>query len=167
MNYLSTYQSPLGELTLLSDGEFLTGLWFEGQKYFGSTLFGEAIPESRLAVFQEVGEWLDCYFSGRDPQFLPPLKVEGTEFRKTVSGILLSVPFGTTITYGQIAERVAEMTGKKSMSSQAVGGAVAHNPISIIIPCHRVIGADGSLTGYAGGMERKKMLLQLEGVGIQ
>lgn len=159
--YIHYYNSPLGRITLASDGRSLTGLWFDGQKYFESTLEGERIEEY-LPVFRQTERWLDIYFSGKDPGFTPPLSMEkATPFRKTVWEILLSIKFGHTMTYGGIADIIAKQRGT-GMSAQAVGGAIAHNPFSIIVPCHRVIGSDGSLTGYAGGMDKKKILLELE-----
>jgi len=150
------YPSPVGALTVASDGENIIGLWLEGQKYFAATLSGEAI-EKELPVFEEARHWLDIYFSGREPDFLPPLAPRGSEFRRTVWGELLRIPYGETVSYGEIAKRLGGKT-----SARAVGGAVGHNPISIIIPCHRVVGAKGSLTGYAGGVEKKKQFLRLE-----
>ena len=148
-------------MTMAADGDALTGLWFDGQKYFGSTLSAE-YEERSLPVFDQTAAWLDIYFSGRDPGFTPELALRGTPFRKAVWEILLTIPFGRTMSYGEIAETVARQMGKPRMSAQAVGGAVGHNPVSIIVPCHRVIGADGSLTGYAGGLEKKARLLSLE-----
>ncbi len=162
MDYISHYDSPLGGITLASDGTCLIGLWFDEDKYFGDTL-GESYEEKVLPVFTQTAEWLDIYFSGKDPGFLPPLSMRTTAFRKRVWEILLQIPFGKTMTYGQIAARIAEETGRPHMSAQAVGGAVGHNSISLIIPCHRVIGSDGSLTGYAGGLDKKIALLSLEG----
>ena len=160
MDYITCYQSPLGEIILASDGEALTGLWFAGQKYEGSTLAPDH-AEKDLPVFDETRRWLDVYFAGKDPGFTPPLNLRGTDFRKTVWEILLTIPFGQTASYGEIAAAVARKTGG-SVSARAVGGAVGHNPVSLIVPCHRVVGADGSLTGYAGGLDRKKALLSLE-----
>lgn len=159
------YASPLGGITLASDGTALSGLWFDGQKYFGGTLKGGYV-EREVPVFCQVRRWLDKYFSGKAPDFLPPLAMEGASpFRKTVWGILLSIPFGSTLTYGLIAARMQSETGKR-VSAQAVGGAVGHNPISVSIPCHRVVGSDGSLTGYAGGLDKKLALLKLEGADV-
>ncbi len=159
------YASPLGGITLASDGTALSGLWFDGQKYFGGTLKGGYV-EREVPVFCQVRRWLDKYFSGKAPDFLPPLAMEGASpFRKTVWEILLSIPFGSTLTYGLIAARMQSETGKR-VSAQAVGGAVGHNPISVIIPCHRVVGSDGSLTGYAGGLDKKLNLLKLEGADV-
>ncbi len=161
MNYIYHYNSPLGGMTLASDGEALTGLWFDGQKYFGDTL-GKEFTECSLPVFAETAKWLDIYFSGEVPDFTPPISLNTTPFRKEVCDIMLTIPFGQTMTYGEIANIIAKQRGIARMSAQAVGGAVGHNPISLIIPCHRVVGADGSLTGYAGGIERKTALLRLE-----
>ncbi len=161
MDYIAHYHSPLGRITIASDGEALTGLWFDGQKYFGSTLSAE-YEEKPLPVFDQAESWLEIYFSGRDPGFMPPLCLRGTPFRKAVWEILLTIPFGHTMTYGEIAARLADQMGMPQMSAQAVGGAVGHNPISLIIPCHRVVGSDGSLTGYAGGLDKKMWLLKME-----
>lgn len=164
MEYVYHYDSPLGGITLASDGEVLTGLWFDGQKYFGSTLSADHEPRS-LPVFEQTKKWLDIYFSGKAPDFTPPLAVGTTAFRQAVWDILLTIPFGQTMTYREIADKVAAQKGLAHMSAQAVGGAVGHNPISLIIPCHRVIGTDGSLTGYAGGTDKKLWLLTMEGAG--
>ena len=161
MEYIHHYMSPLGGITIASDGEALTGLWFDGQKYFEANL-PEEHEEKRLEIFDITDKWLDIYFSGKEPDFTPPLSMKTTEFRKKVWKILLTIPYGKTMTYGEIAEKIAKDSGKAKMSAQAVGGAVGHNSISLIIPCHRVIGANGSLTGYAGGIEKKKKLLELE-----
>ena len=163
MQYIDTYSSPLGGITMASDGESLTGLWFDGQKYFGATLT-DSREEKHLPVFQQAKKWLDLYFQGKKPAFTPPLSPQGSPFRQGVWEILLQIPYGQTMTYGEIASRIAEKQGLESMSAQAVGGAVGHNPISIIIPCHRVVGSNGSLTGYAGGIDKKIALLTLEGV---
>lgn len=156
MLFLTHYASPLGPILLAADETGLTGLWFEGQKYFPS-FSGVEYQEKETPVLTETVRWLDVYFSGKDPGFLPPLHPQGSPFRQTVWDILLTIPRGQTMTYGEIARRLGVR------SAQAVGGAVGHNPISILIPCHRVVGSDGSLTGYAGGVERKGRLLQLEG----
>ena len=157
------YQSPLGGITISSDGSALTGLWFDGQKYFASTLSADYKTKD-LPVFTEAKRWLDIYFSGREPDFTPPLSLNGSAFRMAVWQILQSIPYGQTITYGHIARQLAAQQGKTKMSAQAVGGAVGHNPISIIVPCHRVVGVGGSLTGYAGGIDKKVQLLELEGI---
>ena len=156
MLFLTHYASPLGPILLAADETGLTGLWFEAQKYFPSFL-GVDYQEKETPILTETVRWLDVYFSGKDPGFLPPLHPQGSPFRQTVWDILLTIPRGQTITYGEIARRLGVH------SAQAVGGAVGHNPISILIPCHRVVGSDGSLTGYAGGLDRKTRLLQLEG----
>ena len=159
MTYAAYYSSPLGRIVLMSDGTALTELDF-----------AEGVPEASavhtqkdLPVFREVCRWLDVYFAGRDPGALPPLAPHGTAFQQAVWKVLRGIPYGTTTTYGGIAARIAAARGGR-MSAQAVGGAVGRNPISIIIPCHRVIGTDGSLTGYAGGLDKKEYLLRLEGV---
>ncbi len=156
MLFLTHYASPLGPILLAADETGLTGLWFEAQKYFPSFL-GVDYQEKETPVLTETVRWLDVYFSGKDPDILPPLHPQGSPFRQAVWNILLTIPRGQTMTYGEIARRLGVH------SAQAVGGAVGHNPISILIPCHRVVGSDGSLTGYAGGVERKARLLQLEG----
>ena len=163
MNCIYKYPSPIGSITNSSNGTALTGLWLDGQKYFAQTLSG-GYEEKLLPVFEETIKWLDIYFSGEIPDFTPELSIHSTPFRKAVWDILMTIPYGQTMTYGEIAEILAQQTGKKKMSAQAVGGAVGHNPISIIIPCHRVVGADGNLTGYAGGLDRKSFLLELEGI---
>lgn len=162
MDYIDHYDSPLGGITLASDGTALTGLWFDGQKYFADTL-AEEYEERELPVFAQAVKWLDIYFSGKNPGFTPTLSMRTTAFRKRVWEIMLRIPFGQTMTYGEIACCIAEEKGIPHMSAQAVGGAVAHNSISLIIPCHRVVGSDGSLTGYAGGTDKKIALLKLEG----
>lgn len=157
MEYVWHYDSPLGGITLASDGDALAGLWFDGQKYFADTLDRE-YEEKTLPIFEETVQWLDCYFSGKKPGFTPKLRARGTEFRRAVWDILLTIPYGQTMTYGEIGKRLGLPHG----AAQAVGGAVGHNPISLIIPCHRVVGADGSLTGYAGGLHKKRRLLEME-----
>ena len=161
MDCIWHYESPLGGITLGSDGKALTGLWFDGQEHYAVTLPSQA-EHRRLPVFDETCRWLDIYFSGCAPDFTPELALHGTPFRKAVWDILLTIPFGKTMSYGEIAEILARQRGISRMSAQAVGGAVGHNPVSIIVPCHRVVGADGSLTGYAGGLERKARLLEIE-----
>lgn len=161
MQYISHYRLPLGDILLAADQNCLTGLWFEGQKYFALHLDKER-EEKEIPVFEKTKEWLDIYFSGKEPDFTVPLRFIGTDFQKEVWKILCSIPYGQTMTYGEIAGKLAEKRGKKSMSAQAVGGAVGHNRISILVPCHRVVGSDGSLTGYAGGIEKKVKLLTLE-----
>ena len=156
------YRSPLGDLLLAADEEELTGLWFVGQKYYAHGLPDESIWQE-TKILTETRRWLDIYFSGEEPKFTPPLHPVGTAFRQAVWKILLQIPYGQTVTYGEIAQQLAAEQGISTMSAQAVGGAVGHNKISIIIPCHRVIGADGSLTGYAGGIDKKIALLKMEG----
>ena len=164
MFYSTYYLSPVGRLKLASDGRSLVGLWIEGQKYFGGTVRDEMVEEDRLDLFDSAVEWLDRYFSGERPA--PdelPLAPAGRAFRQAVWEILCQIPYGEVITYGEIARQVALKMNKSHMSAQAVGGAVGHNPISIVIPCHRVVGTSGSLTGYAGGIEKKMWLLTHEG----
>lgn len=165
MDYTYRYSSPLGGITLASDGESLTGLWFDNQKYYAYTL-SETNQQKELPVFSQTLKWLDIYFSGKAPDFIPPLRMKTTPFRKSVWKIMLKIPYGQTMTYGEIAKVIAGQNGLQKMSAQAVGGAVGHNSISLIIPCHRVIGANGSLTGYAGGIARKVSLLTLEKVDM-
>lgn len=185
----SQYVSSLGTITMVSDGEALTGLWIEGQKYAQAALgdtyreIQEGVGETRykdvkrdafdvankdrdLQIFKDTTRWLDIYFSGKNPDFMPPLKLNGTEFQKEVWEILLAIPYGTTRTYGDIAAQIAKKRNLSRMSAQAVGQAVGHNPISIIVPCHRVVGSNGNLTGYAGGIDKKVKLLELEGIDM-
>ena len=161
MNYLHHYESPLGGITLASDGTALVGLWFDGQRFFADLLSPDR-KEKPLPVFELADRWLDLYFSGRDPGFTPPLVMRTTDFRQEVWNIMLSIPYGRTMTYGAVAETVARRRGLPRMSAQAVGGAVGHNAIVLIIPCHRVVGAHGALVGYGGGLDRKAALLALE-----
>ena len=163
MIYRNEYESPLGNILLAGDEQGLTGLWFtDGSRFTGLGLKREAVRRDTDYFFQ-TKEWLNVYFTGRDPGFLPKIHLVGSDFRNRVGEILCEIPFGKTVTYGWIAERIAKERGLERMSAQAVGGAVGHNPISIIVPCHRVVGANGDLTGYAGGIMRKKALLELEG----
>lgn len=166
MQSINHYQSPLGGITLAGTESGLTGLWFDGQKYFGATLTEES-GEEKLPVFAQTRRWLDCYFSGKEPDFLPPLLLSGTPFRLAVWEILQKIPYGEMTTYGRIAKQLAAQRGLTTMSAQAIGNAVAHNPISILVPCHRVVGSRGSLTGYAGGLDKKLHLLTLEKADIQ
>ena len=161
MLYTSHYASPLGGMTLVSDGTALVGLYFDGQKYAAEGL-DATHTQKNLPVFEEARRWLDVYFSGRKPDFTPPTAPAGTAFQQSVWEILRTIPYGETTTYGAIARRIEQNTGCR-MSAQAVGGAVGRNPISILIPCHRVVGTNGSLTGYAGGIDKKERLLQWEG----
>ena len=167
MFYSTHYESPLGRITLASDGNNIVGVWNDGQKYFAATIRESMLEKSDLPVFAETKKWLDLYFSGKKPAISElPLAPGGNEFRRAVWAVLCEVPYGKCVTYGEIARKIAVGMGKKNMSGQAVGGAVGHNPISIIIPCHRVVGANGSLTGYAGGIAKKVKLLEHEGVNM-
>ena len=163
--YVCHCDSPLGGITLASDGTALTGLWFDGQKHFACTP-APVHEEKPLPVFDEAKRWLDVYFGGKAPRFTPHLHMPATPFRRAVWEILLAIPFGGTMTYGEIARILAGRTGRR-MSAQAVGGAVGHNPVALIVPCHRVIGSDGSPTGYAGGLDRKMRLLAMEGAAMR
>jgi len=167
MYYRATCPSPIGTITLACDGDTLVGLWMEGQKYHGDSIPGEMVEKSEVPVFEAAKKWLERYFTGERPAiFELPLAPIGGEFCQGVWNILCEIPYGQVITYGDIAKKMAVKMGKESISSQAVGGAVGHNPISIIIPCHRVVGSNGSLTGYAGGVQAKVKLLELEGVDM-
>lgn len=165
MQYTSRYRSPLGDILLAADDVGLTGLWFEGQKHFALYL-DEEHEERDVPPFEIAKRWLDVYFSGKAPDFTVPLHFTGTEFQNDVWEILYTIPYGEVTTYGEIARRLATKRGLARMSAQAVGGAVGRNEISIIVPCHRVVGANGSLTGYAGGIDKKRALLTLEGVDM-
>lgn len=162
MQYTNIYHSPMGNLLLAADDIGLTGIWFEGGKYYAAGLEAEC-EERNLLVFEQTRNWLDIYFSGKEPDFVPPLHLKGTSFQLAVWEILQQIPYGKTITYGDIARTIAKEKEIERMSAQAVGGAVGHNPISIIVPCHRVVGANGNLTGYAGGLDKKIKLLEIEG----
>ncbi|MCD8039044.1 MAG: methylated-DNA--[protein]-cysteine S-methyltransferase [Lachnospiraceae bacterium] len=164
MHYTGHYKSAIGNILLAADEVGLTGLWFEGQKYFALNLDSEH-EERELPLFMEVKRWLDEYFAGREQDFAIPLHFTGTGFQNEVWEILCDIPYGSTVTYGEIANRIASKRGLSRMSAQAVGGAVGHNNISIIVPCHRVVGSNGSLTGYAGGIDKKAKLLALEKSG--
>ena len=156
--YFSTdYSSPIGEMLIASDGEAITGLWFYAQKHFKSTVDDEIVQNDDLSIFRDVRQWLDDYFKGLNPKVNFKIKPSGTDFRLKVWKILTEIPYGETMTYGEIASIISP-----TMSAQAVGGAVGHNPIAIIIPCHRVMGVNGKLTGYAGGLDKKIELLKLE-----
>lgn len=165
MIYTCIYKSKLGSILLSADEIGLTGLWFEGQKYFANTLPEEHISQE-TSILTDAKKWLDVYFSGEEPKFTPALHPTGSTFRQAVWQILLQIPYGQTITYGEIARQMSEIQNTPHMSAQAVGGAVGHNEISIIIPCHRVVGTNGSLTGYAGGIDKKIALLELEHIDI-
>ncbi|MDR1572730.1 MAG: methylated-DNA--[protein]-cysteine S-methyltransferase [Clostridiales Family XIII bacterium] len=165
MYYATTHPSPIGLLTLACDGDNLVGLWTEGQKYHGDTIPEAMTERDEMPVFHAAKQWLDRYFAGEKPACSElPLAPIGGAFRQGVWRILCEIPYGEVITYGDIAKQTAASMHRKSMSAQAVGGAVGRNPISIIIPCHRVVGANGNLTGYAGGLAAKLRLLELEGV---
>lgn len=166
MQCINHYISPLGNIVLAADEVGLTGLWFEGQKYFALYLDKDH-EEKELPIFTKARQRLDIYFSGREPDFKLPLHFIGTPFQNEVWEILYSIPYGKTMTYGEIAKLLAERKGIKQMSAQAVGGAVGRNEISVIVPCHRVVGANGSLTGYAGGIDKKIALLKLEKVDME
>ena len=155
------YESPLGGVLLAADEIGLTGLWFDGQKSFARGLPADRVERETPALL-EAKRWLDIYFSGKEPDFTPPLHPIGSAFRQSVWEILLQIPYGKTTTYGEIARQLSEKMGLSRMFAQAVGGAVGHNKIAIIIPCHRVVGTNGSLTGYAGGIDKKGKLLELE-----
>ena len=161
MVYTCHYESPLGGILLAADEVGLTGLWFDGQKYFARDLPAEH-TERNTPLLLKAGRWLDIYFTGKEPDFMLPLHPVGSAFRQSVWEILLQIPYGQTTTYGEIARQLTEQKGGVRVSAQAVGGAVGHNEISIIIPCHRVVGTGGSLTGYAGGIDKKIKLLELE-----
>lgn len=161
MIFTEHYDSPLGGILLAADEIGLTGLWLDGQKYFGGHLPAERRTQE-TPILTEARRWLDIYFTGSEPDFLPPLHPVGSAFRQAVWKILLQIPYGKTTTYGEIARQLVAQQGLERMSAQAVGGAVGHNEISIIIPCHRVVGTNGSLTGYAGGIDKKIKLLELE-----
>lgn len=165
MIYTHHFLSSLGEMLMAGDDKGLSGLWFCGQKYFGLGLDPEH-KEKALPVFNQTEQWLQIYFSGKEPDFSVPLHFSGTDFQKEVWKLLCTIPYGQTAAYGEIARRLALQKGLPHMSAQAVGGAVGHNKISILVPCHRVLGSNGSLTGYAGGLERKKYLLELEHILI-
>ena len=162
MDFVSHYDSPLGGITLASDGDALVGLWFDGQRHYASTLARLHEQRDDIPIFDQTRRWLDIYFSGSAPDFTPRLGMRGSDFRQKVWKILLSIPFGHTVTYGEIARQISKERGLGTLSAQAVGGAVGHNSISLIIPCHRVIGTGGSLIGYAAGLVRKQHLLQME-----
>jgi methylated-DNA-[protein]-cysteine S-methyltransferase len=163
MIYTATIATPLGPMTAAADKDALTGLWFIGQKYYPAcTADWHTEPEQPL--FRELQAQLNGYFAGRDTSFSLPLAPRGSAFQQAVWDILLSIPYGQTGTYGEIAQQIARARSLPSMSAQAVGGAVGHNPISILVPCHRVVGSDKSLTGYAGGLDKKAALLRLEGI---
>lgn len=161
MQYIDYYDSSLGEIIMVSDGKDLISLAFKGQKYDQSLVSNDCKQEC-IPVLAQTRKWLDLYFSGQKPNFIPEISIKGTVFQECVWKLISEIPYGRTVTYGEIARNIAAQRNKKSMSAQAVGAAVGRNPISIIIPCHRVIGHDGNLTGYAGGIWRKTELLKIE-----
>lgn len=165
MLYYKKITSPLGEITLRSDGEYLTGLWFSGDKHYGDKDIAGAEVKN-LPIFELAEKWLSKYFAGKESEIVVPLNLLGSDFQLQVWELLQKIPYGQLVTYGEIARQIAAQRGMARMSAQAVGGAVGHNPICIIVPCHRVIGKSGSLTGYGGGMWRKVQLLELEGVDM-
>ena len=168
MFYKTTYNSPVGEITIACDEqEKIVGLWLVGQKHFGGTIDSEIVENNELKIFKVTKNWLDRYFKGEKPAISElPLAPIGNEFRQRVWQLLCEIPYGEVRTYGDIAKIIAKEQGKTKMSAQAIGGAVGHNPISIIVPCHRVVGSNGSLTGYAGGIEKEIQLLKLEGIDM-
>ena len=161
MMFTAHYQSPLGEILLAADEVGLTGLWFDRAKYYAAGLAPQS-TERETPPLTEAKRWLDVYFSGQQPDFTPPLHLVGSPFRQAVWTLLLQIPYGQTTTYGALARQLAAQTGAARVSARAVGGAVGHNAVSLIIPCHRVVGANGSLTGYAGSVDKKIKLLELE-----
>lgn len=161
MKYYQKYASPLGEIRMFSDGKVLLRLDFEQYRFFEEKWMDKA-EEKDLKVFQETRKWLDLYFQGKNPDFMPDFSLSGSDFQMRVWQKLLQIPYGQVVSYGELARQIAEEKGIAKMSAQAVGGAVGRNPISLIVPCHRVIGKDGSLVGYGGGLERKVALLELE-----
>ena len=165
MQFITSYGSALGDILLAADESGLTGLWFVGQKYFALGLDPEHI-EQETPILERARRWLDVYFSGREPDFSVPIHLIGTDFQKAVWKLLREIPYGQTCTYGEIAGKLAAQKDLPHLSAQAVGGAVGHNAISILIPCHRVVGKNGSLTGYAGGLDKKEELLRLEQVDL-
>ena len=168
MFYKTDYNAPIGRMMIVSDDTRIVGVWLEGQKYFGGVIGEDLLRQDDLPVLQEAKSWLDRYFAGNKPQISElPLAPRGNAFRQAVWRILCAIPYGEVVTYGDIAKEIARQRGIKTMSAQAIGGAVGHNPISVIIPCHRVVGVNGNLTGYAGGLEVKIKLLTHEGVDME
>lgn len=166
MMYTLHYDSPLGGILLAADDVGLTGLWFDGEPYFAEGLDPDHTAQ-KTPILQQAERWLEVYFSGREPGFTPPLHPMGSPFRQAVWELLLQIPYGQTTTYGALAKQLAEKQGRLCMSAQAVGSAVGHNRIAILIPCHRVVGTNGSLTGYAGGIDKKETLLRMEHVNME
>lgn len=164
MEYIFEYKSPIGDIIIMSDEVGITGLRFKGRSE-NEELRDKKYKET--TAIKETEKWLDIYFSGKNPKFIPPLNVVGTEFQKLVWKTLLEIPYGKTITYGEIARKIEEIKNVSRMSAQAIGGAVGKNPIAIIIPCHRVVGKNGNMTGYAYGIGKKIALLEIEGADIK
>lgn len=167
IKYTSHYASPLGPIIMASDGEALCGLWFDGQKHIPDKVLNDTKKKPDIPIFHDTRRWLDIYFSGNAPDFTPHVRLNASEFRMRVWQILLTIPYAQTTTYGHIASIIAQERAIRSVSAQAVGNAVGHNPVSIIIPCHRVLGAHNSLTGYAAGIDKKIELLKLENPAFQ
>ena len=168
MIYYTVYNSPLGNLTIASDAANIIGLWIQGQKYFKENIKEEMVLNSDIDILKQAVNWLDRYFNGEKPSISElNISPSGTEFRKTVWKVLCKIPYGQVVSYKYIASEVSKILNKENMSVQAVGSAIGHNPISIIIPCHRVIGTNGELKGYAAGLKIKSMLLKHEKVNIK
>lgn len=164
MYYYYTYNFPIGKITIAGNEKNIVGLWIDKQKYYMDILKGKEAQEKETDMIRLAKKWLDKYFNHEKPQIDElPIELIGSDFRKQIWQMLMKIPYGTVLTYGDLAKQIAKKKGIKAMSAQAIGGAVGHNPISIIVPCHRVVGANGSLTGYAGGVEIKAMLLAHEG----
>lgn len=167
MYYKANYKSPIGDMTMVSDGQSLNALWFEGQKYYGTSVGENLKEDSNLKVFELAKNWLDRYFDFQKPEIselsLTPI---GSDFRREVWDVLCEIPYGQVVTYGEIAQKIAKKRGITKMSARAIGNAIGHNPVSIIIPCHRVIGSNGKLTGYAAGLGTKIKLLKHENVDL-
>ncbi len=166
MNYYTTFDSLIGKLTISSDGKYITGIWIENQKHFGSILSNNSIENNTLEIFSETKKWLKEYFSGKNPQSKIPIKMIRSDFRKMVWNIIYDIPYGKIMTYGEIAKIISEKTNKPFSCSKAVGNAVGRNPILIVIPCHRVVGTRNKLTGFAGGIDIKEKLLKIENTNI-
>lgn len=161
MEWIDTYHSPLGQMLIAADEIGITGIWFEKQKYYANAL-SKTCEKAKTPAIQAAERWMTLYFEGKNPDFSVPLHLIGTAFQRQVWELLLAIPYGKTCTYGELAARIAKQTGRERMSAQAVGSAVGHNKVSILVPCHRVVGAGGNLTGYAGGLDKKIFLLKLE-----
>ncbi len=167
MQYIDFYSSPVGELMLACDEMGLLGVWFKGKQHYASVLKkDEPTEQKRVPLLEETRKWLDVYFQGKNPNFMPKISLRGSEFQLAVWSILEKIPYGGVVTYGDLAKEIAKERGIRRMSAQAVGGAVGRNPVSILVPCHRVVGANGNLVGYGGGIEKKIELLKLEGIDM-